>query len=1051
MAQPAADKAPKRLSAFSVLLIMATLMVVGVSMVPLLNVQYTPAPKQSTLSISYQWPDASARILEQEVTSKLEGVLSSIRGIEQINSVSGKGYGYIDLTFKKGAKVDALRFEIANQVRQLYSHLPQGVTYPALSLSTTGNRPSALLTYTLNADLPPDQIEKFARNRILNPLAKIKGINSVELSGATPFEWVITYDPQKSSAAGVRGTDIAAAFESYFAEDVVGSISRTDSSGAYQIGLKLKNEAGRNFDRIPIKTVDGKILRLGDFATVTYREALPRSYNRINGLNTINITIYPERQVNILEVAKQVKGAMQQLEEGFPDGFSVLLSYDASQYIDQELQKVILRTVLSLLILLLFVFIASRSLRYLLIIAITLMANILVAVIFYNLFQLEIHLYSLAGITISLGIIIDTAIIMTDHYSYYGDRKVFLAILGALLTTIGSLGIVFLLPEEQKANLVDFVAVIMVNLSVSLIIALLFIPALLEKLPLRRGISQLRRRTKRRVAKISALYGRYIAWSRRHRWIYIILFILGFGIPIHLLPPSLKEGNELKTGFFPELYNKTLSSTWYQSNQKWLEASLGGSLRLFTKSIGTSGFYREPQRTTLYINAGMPEGCTIHQLNDIVRYMENYLSQFEEIDMFRTEVRSYDQASITVTFKKEAEKSGFPLMLKNRVIQQAINYGGAVWGVYGIDDQGFSNNIMSGYKSNQIKLTGYNYDMLYGYAQQLVDTLRVNKRVSEPGIYGIVYWGSLLKNEYFIRYNREKIATTGLNLGAYYAFLEQQLFNQRLASVFDGQDVTSVVLTSGEKDQFDLWHVENDLFDVDSIKSKLNDIGSIAKTLSGNDIYKDNQSYMLTVAFDFVGSYELAQKVVERQVERLNGTVLPIGYAASATQYQWGGKEQSTQVWLILLVILIIYFICAILFESLVKPLVIILMIPISFIGVFLTFALGKFRFDQGGFAAFVLLCGVVVNAGIYVVNEYNIIYARNPLPGGRVYLKAYNRKIIPILLTILSTVLGLIPFLYNGDSEVFWFSFAVGTMGGMLFSIIALIVFLPIFMPLKK
>ena len=90
-----------------------------------------------------------------------------------------------------------------------------------------------------------------------------------------------------------------------------------------------------------------------------------------------------------------------------------------------------------------------------------------------------------------------------------------------------------------------------------------------------------------------------------------------------------------------------------------------------------------------------------------------------------------------------------------------------------------------------------------------------------------------------------------------------------------------------------------------------------------------------------------------------------------------------------------------------------------------------------------IMLAGIVVNAGIYIVNEYNRMPERH-----RSFVRAYNHKIIPISLTILSTVLGLAPFLIDGKEEVFWFAFAIGTIGGMLFSFVALIIFLPMIMP---
>ena len=195
-------------------------------------------------------------------------------------------------------------------------------------------------------------------------------------------------------------------------------------------------------------------------------------------------------------------------------------------------------------------------------------------------------------------------------------------------------------------------------------------------------------------------------------------------------------------------------------------------------------------------------------------------------------------------------------------------------------------------------------------------------------------------------------------------------------------------------------------------------------------------------------SYELCKRLVDKTINQFNEEILPLGFRADAPSYGGWNDSKKTQIKLILLVIAIIYTMCAIIFESLLKPLVIIMMIPISFIGVFLTFGLFDFRFDQGGFAAFVLLCGIVVNAGIYLITEYDECRRISSKQGLQLYLMAFNHKIVPISLTILSTILGLVPFLYDGPEEVFWFAFAMAAISGTAFSILALIIYLPIFMP---
>lgn len=132
---------------------------------------------------------------------------------------------------------------------------------------------------------------------------------------------------------------------------------------------------------------------------------------------------------------------------------------------------------------------------------------------------------------------------------------------------------------------------------------------------------------------------------------------------------------------------------------------------------------------------------------------------------------------------------------------------------------------------------------------------------------------------------------------------------------------------------------------------------------------------------------------------------------------------------LLLVVIAIIFFTTSILFNSLKQPLAIIFIIPVSYIGVFLTFYWFKLNFDQGGFASFVLLCGITVNASIYILNEYNAIRRRHPrMSALRAYTKAWNAKILPIFLTVVSTILGFIPFMVGTDKEAFWFPLAAGT-----------------------
>jgi len=1030
----------RRISSFSVLLLMAVAAVVGIACFPRLKVQYNPTAATRNISVSYQYPGASARIVEAEVTAPLEGVLSTIRACSGVSSVSRDGSGSISMTVGRRADLEAVRFEVASQLRNIYSKLPAGCTYPTISLNARGEKTQTAISYSIRSALPSQEIATFVERELLYPLSTVEGVGSVDFYGQTPFEWVITFDAPCCEALGITAEDIRSALSDYYAEEIVG----VTQAGGQAWGVLLRNEIpgqARNdddrnridFGSIPIKRVGERVVRLEEIASWRYQEALPNSYYRVNGLNVLTLSVVVSPDANLLGVVRAVKDRMAELQAGFPEEIGVSVSYDYSEYISEELDKIYFRTVLCLLILLVFVFVMARSWRYMLVIAITLAVNLLISVALYFFLGLQIHIYTLAGVTVSLGIIIDNSIVMIDHYARCGDRKVFPSLLCAVLTTVAALLVILLMPEQEKANLTDFTWVIVINLCVSLAVAYLFVPALLDYFPV--AVRMPRPKRLRRLARRRAAYGRYIRWGVRHRWVYWVALVVLFGIPTCLLPTKFgEEGREPKR--YEAVLNKIVGWRPYADNKSSVDKILGSSFGLFHKAMARSDFYREPARPQLYVRAGMPEGCTVQQLDEVMRSMENYLAHFEEIDVFETRITSYDNGTITVWFKPEYEGTWLPSRIKGDVISMATNFGGANWRVSGIDDSYFNNNIVSDSRSYSITLTGYNADELNVYGERLIEHLSGNRRVSEPEIWG-AGWNDRPRTEFNLRYDYEALSGRGISPYLYYAALQSPLYDASVLSLpYDGEYV-NVRLVSSDKDVLDLWHVNNSAVAVDTDrKMKLSEVGSISKDRTGLPIQKEDQSYRITVRFNFIGSIQLADKVMKEAVDWMNGSVLPLGFRASNDRGGWYYDHKEKYAWLILLVIAIIFVICAVHFNSMRLPLAIILMIPLSFVGLFLAFGVSDFTFDKGGFAAFVMLSGITVNAGIYLISEWLSCCS---------YLHAFSRKIRPISLTILSTVLGLIPFLFDGPGEVFWFAFAVGTIAGLVFSVLALLLWLPV------
>ncbi len=1063
----------KAFSSFTVNMIFVLLIIIGIAVIPVLSLQLNPTRYMPEMTVSWSWPMAPSRVIEQEVTSVLEGVVSTVPGVESISSTTQNGSGYIRIEFDKKTDLQAKRFEVASLLREARHKLPPEVSYPIVRMAMPDNETGTeILVYQINGTASPSYIQKMAEEKIKSRLAVIEGVYDINVYGASNLEWELIYDQDKLKTLGLSAYNIRQAISEYLMEEEVGSALEADMHGNdIRTYLSLKGNADRtvNWSDVPVAKRDNRIVYLGDISGVRLLEQDARTYYRINGLNTINMVISAEKNVNNIKVADEVKRSMEEVSATLPPGYSTRINYDATITLKEELTKILYRTIASIILLLLFVFIISREIRYLAIITISLIANLAVAFIFYYIFKLELHLYSLAGITVSFGIIIDNTIVMTDHLRHHKNKLVFLAVMAATLTTVGALSVIFFLDEESKAKLADFAAVVIVNLIVSLVVALFFIPSLLDKIPLPVKKTARMVRRKRKIVNISSLYSRYINYGIRYRAILITITVLGFGLPLFLVPEKLPveedrayygsvvEEPELTD--FQEFYNKTIGARKFnQDIRPVIEKILGGSLRLFADKISSSFGYNyygggdDEVRTRLNVRIGRSqEGLTIEHLNDICRRVENMLAGYDEIEMFTTSIYSEESANMSISFDREVEDGIFPFILKIRIEDFMMGIGSYHVTVSGVG-RAFSNQVGSEYISGQwtVVMKGYNYDELMGYAEDLKIRLLEHPRIQEVYVMG--------SGE---RYRTKKVTRNRLSLDAAFlannnsdlgfAYSEVNKYSRSRAPSlypFVNDFRAPMTIKSSQSEEYDYWTVINSPVETPGGKLvKLSDFSDIKKDITDNKITREDQQYVLMVMYDFIGNYELGRIILDRNI-RETKSILPLGYSADRSYYRYSWGEQKSNFYLIFLVILIIYFICAILLESFTQPLVVISLIPFSMIGVFLTFHIFRIRPDEGVLAAMLLLAGLVVNSALYIVNDYNNFKKRkNVLTRLTLYVKAYNAKVIPIFLTILSTIIGLSPFLLAGKDERFWFSLAAGTTGGLIFSIIGLVFFLPVFM----
>lgn len=197
-------------------------MLLGISLIPVLSLQLLPSSRSNDLSVSFSWDNAGPELLEMEVTTKLEGALARTRGLREIVSETGNGWGTIRLSIDKEENIDAIKLYLGSVVRSVKSGFPEGVQVSEVRGGECSSGKEAkkerqlLLTYGISGPGTTQDVSRFAEDNISNIVSTMPGIESVTVTGAVPMEWVLIYDQQVLENIGISASDIRSALNNYY-------------------------------------------------------------------------------------------------------------------------------------------------------------------------------------------------------------------------------------------------------------------------------------------------------------------------------------------------------------------------------------------------------------------------------------------------------------------------------------------------------------------------------------------------------------------------------------------------------------------------------------------------------------------------------------------------------------------------------------------------------------------------------------------------------------------------------------------------------------------
>lgn len=473
------------------------------------------------------------------------------------------------------------------------------------------------------------------------------------------------------------------------------------------------------------------------------------------------------------------------------------------------------------------------------------------------------------------------------------------------------------------------------------------------------------------------------------------------------------------------------------------------SFATFLEEVTFGTFFSWFSRDRVSVWLRFPSGAEFEDVKEAIE-------KFEKVALEKTYPREINtqihprQAYMSITFPKEIENSAYPLQLKQELVGIATNLAGIGVGVSGFDQEPYYYNPDTGSSMPyNIHIKGYNFERLMKIAGDLKDNLLTHRRIKDCEIQTDkdAWWGG--REKFFsLKLDRKKLENYRIPPRFLMYLIRANLMErQRVQMVkFDDKEL-SIEIKSPEVKLLELDDLLDMELSIGPTPFRLRDVVDIEFTMQRGGISRENQEYWAMVQWDYLGSAKSGDKYHKTVYNNLQ---VPVGFSKSLEERRWRlSEEEEGQLWWAMWISVgLILLILGILYESFFQPFLIILAIPLALIGVFIAFWQLDYSFDSSAYIGVILLMGIVVNNAILLIDNINQHLKKNPRIIEAIAIGTKER-IRPILMTTLTTVLGMMPLLLihkGGARGDIWTNLALCTVGGLTTSAVLILLVLPIF-----
>jgi multidrug efflux pump len=389
------------------------ILIAGLQSIRTLIVRQFPRSDMANVVIRTAYVGANADLVRGFITAPLERVIAGADGIDYLESSSAQGVSTITVHLKLNYDTNAALTQIQSKVAQVRNQLPPEAEAPIIDLQTTDSNFAAAYLGFASKDLDQNQITDYLTRVVQPKLSAIPGVQRADIFGDRTFAMRVWLDPRRMAARGISPSEVhdALAANNYLA--ALGATKGTMTSVNLVANTNL--QTADEFKQLVVKQQNGDIVRLGDIADVVLGAETYDQEVAFNGQTAVFIGIFVLPTANTLDVMKHVRAEMPEIQAQLPAGMTAGVPYDSSEYIQTAIDEVLKTLTETLLIVILVIFLFLGSVRGVIIPVVAIPVSLIGAVLLMGIFGFTINLLTLLAIVLSVGLVVDDAIVMVEN------------------------------------------------------------------------------------------------------------------------------------------------------------------------------------------------------------------------------------------------------------------------------------------------------------------------------------------------------------------------------------------------------------------------------------------------------------------------------------------------------------------------------------------------------------------------------------------------------------------------------------------------------------